>query len=67
LALRAKGVTRLAIFGPRARGDVQRSDLDVLIEVDTGSPWQMRRSLEPRFCVQLLFACARFAPAEGVC
>lgn len=34
-ALRAEGVTRLAIFGSRARGDAREdSDLDVLIEVD---------------------------------
>jgi uncharacterized protein len=34
-ALRAEGVTRLAIFGSRARGDARNdSDLDVLIEVD---------------------------------
>jgi uncharacterized protein len=34
-ALRAKGVTRLAIFGSRARGDARAdSDLDVLIDVD---------------------------------
>jgi uncharacterized protein len=34
-ALRAKGVTRLAIFGSRARGDARDdSDLDVLIDVD---------------------------------
>src|SRR4029077_3212455 len=33
--LRAEGVTRLAIFGSRARGDARAdSDLDVLIEVD---------------------------------
>jgi uncharacterized protein len=33
-ALRAEGVTRLAIFGSRARNDAREdSDLDVLIEV----------------------------------
>ena len=33
--LRAEGVTKLAIFGSRARGDAREdSDLDVLIEVD---------------------------------
>jgi predicted nucleotidyltransferase len=34
-AIKAEGVTRLAIFGSRARGDARRdSDLDVLIETD---------------------------------
>lgn len=34
-ALRAEGVTRLAIFGSRARGDAREdSDLDVLIDFD---------------------------------
>jgi len=34
-ALRAEGVTKLAIFGSRARDDARPdSDLDVLIEVD---------------------------------
>jgi uncharacterized protein len=34
-ALQAEGVTRLAIFGSRAREDAREdSDLDVLIEVD---------------------------------
>jgi predicted nucleotidyltransferase len=34
-ALRTEGVTKLAIFGSRARGDARPdSDLDVLVEVD---------------------------------
>ena len=34
-ALKAEGVTRLAVFGSRARGDAKEdSDLDVLIDVD---------------------------------
>lgn len=40
-ALRAEGVTRLAIFGSRARGDARDdSDLDVLIEVDSNAELQ---------------------------
>jgi hypothetical protein len=40
-ALRAEGVTRLAIFGSRARGDAREdSDLDVLIEVDSNTGLQ---------------------------
>jgi uncharacterized protein len=36
--LRARGVTRLAIFGSTARGDVgPESDVDLLIEVDPES------------------------------
>ena len=34
-AIRAEGVTKLAIFGSRSRGDARPdSDLDVLVEVD---------------------------------
>lgn len=40
-ALRAEGVTRLAIFGSRARGDGREdSDLDVLIEIDPAADLQ---------------------------
>ncbi len=40
-ALRAEGVTRLAIFGSRARGDAREdSDLDVLIDVDPGAGYR---------------------------
>ena len=36
--LKAEGVTRLAIFGSRARGDARAdSDLDVLVEVEPDS------------------------------
>jgi predicted nucleotidyltransferase len=36
-ALRAKGVTRIAIYGSRARGNARAdSDLDVLIDVGSG-------------------------------
>jgi predicted nucleotidyltransferase len=40
--LKAEGVTRLAIFGSRARGDAREdSDLDVLIEVDDDSRFSL--------------------------
>jgi predicted nucleotidyltransferase len=40
-ALRAEGVSRLAIFGSRARGDAREdSDLDVLIDIDSGAGFQ---------------------------
>ncbi|MGH6912441.1 MAG: nucleotidyltransferase family protein [Geminicoccales bacterium] len=36
--LRARGVTRLALFGSTARGDIEpESDVDLLIEVDAAS------------------------------
>ena len=40
--LRAKGVTGLAIFGSRARGDAQPdSDLDVLVDVDPDAAFSL--------------------------
>jgi predicted nucleotidyltransferase len=39
-AVRAEGVTKLAIFGSRSRGDASPdSDLDVLIDVDPTAPF----------------------------
>ena len=36
-ALKAEGVTSLAIFGSRSRGDARaNSDLDVLVEIEAG-------------------------------
>ncbi|MBI4275376.1 MAG: nucleotidyltransferase domain-containing protein [Rhizobiales bacterium] len=41
-AIKAEGVTRLAIFGSRARGDEQaNSDLDILIEVDPDAKFSL--------------------------
>jgi predicted nucleotidyltransferase len=41
-ALRAEGVTKLAIFGSRARQDARDdSDLDVLIEVDPDAKFSL--------------------------
>ena len=41
-ALRAEGVTKLAIFGSRAREDArQNSDLDILIDVDPDAKFSL--------------------------
>ena len=42
LALRAEGVTKLAIFGSRARQDAREdSDLDILIDVDPNAKFSL--------------------------
>ncbi len=41
-AIKAEGVTRLALFGSRARGDNRPdSDIDVLIEVEPDAPFSI--------------------------
>jgi predicted nucleotidyltransferase len=41
-AIKAEGVTKLAIFGSRTRGDArENSDLDVLIDVDPNSKFSL--------------------------
>ncbi len=41
-ALRAEGVTKLAIFGSRAREDArQDSDLDILIDIDPNAKFSL--------------------------
>jgi len=40
--LKAEGVTKLAIFGSRARGDArENSDLDILVDVAPGSKFSL--------------------------
>lgn len=42
-ALKAEGVTKLAIFGSRARGDAREdSDLDVLIDVEDDASFSFK-------------------------
>ncbi len=42
VAIKAEGVTKLAIFGSRTRGDAREdSDLDVLIDVDPNSKFSL--------------------------
>ena len=41
-AIKAEGVTRLAVFGSRARGDARPdSDLDILIDVKPGDAFSL--------------------------
>jgi predicted nucleotidyltransferase len=43
-ALRAEGITHLAVFGSRARSDAREdSDLDVLIEVDPEASFSLMK------------------------
>ena len=52
-ALKAEGVTRLAIFGSRARGDAKEdSDLDVLIDVDPEAKFSLLNLVGVQHIVQ---------------
>jgi predicted nucleotidyltransferase len=42
LALRARGVSHVALFGSRARGDNRPdNDIDIMIEVDPSQDWRL--------------------------